>query len=180
MSSESASADSLLGQFRNVSDVFDDYVVAKPTGAVFHRIRPDAERPRPACRADQNRDEWHAVETENAQEVGLDPCRTCYESILEYLAHHSSSPVEPRTSKFELTPDQVADDFELVQPNPQPTPLTSLTDSVLVTGGSSMVMHAPTANGTYCGKSGDYRTVERELVVSHYRPCKRCFDIADE
>ena len=56
--------------------------------------------------------------------------------------------------------------------------LTSLTERVgYVTGQKGKrVYHAPTGDGALCGAGFD-RVVRREILESHYRPCKHCFAV---
>lgn len=177
----SNTVNSLLGQFRNVGDVFADQVVATPTGEVFHRLNLQCDRPRPACQADRDGAEWQLADPETLHQDGLQPCRACYTAIFEYPARNPTSPVEARTSpvRVETVLDGEGSTFEPVQPTPRPDPLTALTAEVMVTSGSK-VMHAPIPTGPYCGRSGDYRRVDHGAVAGHYRPCQDCFVLIDE
>lgn len=60
---------------------------------------------------------------------------------------------------------------------PSVEPLSALTDEVLVRTGTTQIMHAPTTDGPHCGQSGEFRHVDRQVVESHYRPCKDCFSV---
>lgn len=52
--------------------------------------------------------------------------------------------------------------------------LASLTEKVMVGAGTHKTMHAPSGDGTLCGRDG-YRVVDRAVVESHYQPCGDCF-----
>lgn len=186
MSSEPAGSDSLLSQFRNVGEAFADRVVVKPTGEVFHRLAHDddlnADHLRPACGFCPDDADWQLATPEAVHQAGLSPCRKCYKGIFEYLAREPTSPVEARTATPDLDARTAGDgtEFELVRPTPLPSPLTALTEDVMVTGGASKVMHAPTSEGPLCDETGDYRRVERTVVAGHYRPCRDCFLVSED
>ena len=181
MSSEHIDSGSLLGRYRNAGEIFDDQVLAKPTGEVFHRLDPDIDDPHPACHSAPDEDQAQLTSPEAVHQAGLEPCRTCYQAIFEYLGTRPESPVEPRNA---IGPDtnleKEATDFEPIQPDPKPPRLSTLTEEVLVRGGSSKVMPAPTEDGPLCGQAGEYRRVEPEVFAGHYRPCEDCFAVVTD
>ncbi len=183
MSSHAADADreSLLAEFRNVSDVFGEAVLAKPDRFTFHRPDHETDPTRPACGASSASDDFQLVAPEEVRDAGFEPCRGCYRAIFEYLAANPASPVEPRAPSLDRDdlPAEPTDEFEPIRPDSKPTPLSVLTEEVLVTSGSS-VMHAPTRDGPLCNQNGEYRRVEPSLFAGQYRPCQRCFDVASD
>jgi hypothetical protein len=183
MSSETVFGDGLLSQFSNVQVAFEDRVVAKPDRSVFHRIAAtaDPDQPKPACRAGTNDTDWHAADPDTVRRSGLEPCQSCYERILEFLAQQPDSPVELRTDSPTSTAD-IDSDAAAFEPVIDPTPpqLAAITTEVLVQGSNTQVMHAPTDDGPLCDQSGDFRRVDRDKVDSHYRPCRECFSAVSD
>ncbi|UPV75878.1 hypothetical protein M0R89_07420 [Halorussus limi] len=181
MSSDAVFGDGLLSQFSNVRVALQDRVVAKPGRSVFHRIDPtaDPDEPTATCRAGSADTDWQAADLETVRRSGLEPCRSCYESILEFLAQQPESPVEFRTNSAtdpcEIGPTEPSVFDPVVKPTVPA--LGSLTSEVLVQHSSTDVMHAPTPDGPLCDQSGDFRRVERKTIETHYRPCRDCFDL---
>lgn len=185
MSSDTPSS-GLLSRFRNVRSAFPEQVVARPTSAVFHRLDLSSETdPLPACSAGPRDSEWHTADPETVRQSGLRPCRSCFQGILEYLALQPDSPVEARVSTgdtFDGGESQDQSDEDVFEPivTPLIPSLTSRTDEVMVTGGTSKIMHAPTTDGPLCGQRGDYRVVDPSILGGHYRPCDDCFENLSE
>jgi len=180
-SSQTNTDDELLDRFTNVRTVFQDRVVAKPNGSVFHRLALDAEAddPAPACPAGSPTSDWQLAPPATVRQSGLTPCESCYKMILEHLASTPESPVELRQTPVwpREFGEEFDDDEELFEPLelPSVSSLIVLTQEVLVRGGTSKVMHAPTTDGPLCGQSGEYRHVEPKALGGHYRPCQECF-----
>lgn len=62
-----------------------------------------------------------------------------------------------------------------------PAPISSLTERVAYNTGNGRtanVYHAPTADGALCGVDPD-RVVPREVLETHYRPCKLCYNLEE-
>lgn len=181
--SDDPTSDNLLHRFTNVEAVFRKCVVAKPNGSVFHRLALDAsaDQPAPACPARPEASDWRTTDPETVRRSGFTPCRSCYEAIFEYLAHDPDSPVEPRTSPVDICEfgEELAEEDDLFEPLefPSISALAVLTQEVLVRGGSSKVMHAPTEDGPLCGQAGEYRRVDPAVLAGHYRPCAECFAV---
>lgn len=179
--SQTNSADELLDRFINVQSVFQDRVVAKPNGTVFHRLALDAEtdNPVPACPAGSPSSDWSLAPPATIRQSGLTPCESCYKMILEHLASTPESSVELRQTPVRPREfgEAFEDDEELFEPLELPSisSLAVLTQEVLVRGGTSKVMHAPTCDGPLCGQSGEYRRVDPAALGGHYRPCQECF-----
>ncbi|WP_135806038.1 hypothetical protein [Halorussus marinus] len=179
--SSTSTTDDLLDRFANVRGVFQDRVVAKPNGSGFHRLALDAsaDQPTPACPAGGSASDWQLVPPATVRQSGLTPCESCYKAIFEHLAADPESPVEPRRTPIRSREfgEQFEDDEELFEPLELPSisSLAVLTQEVLVRGGSSKVMHAPTTDGPLCGQSGEYRHVVPDALGGHYRPCQECF-----
>lgn len=173
--------DELLNRFTNARTVFQDRVVATPNGSVFHRLALDADPddPAPACPAGSPTSGWQLAPPATVRQSGLTPCESCYKAILEHLASDPKSPVEPRRTPARTRElgEAFEDDEELFDPLelPSVSSLVALTQEVLVRGGSSKVMHAPTTEGPLCGQSGEYRRVVPDALGGHYRPCQECF-----
>lgn len=182
-SSDDATSDDLLHRFTNVEAVFRKCVVAKPNGSVFHRLALafSEDDPAPACPARPDASDWQTTDPETVRRSGLTPCRSCYEAIFEYLARDPDSPVEPRTAPVDTCGfgEGLADEDDLFEPYefPSISSLAVLTQKVLVRGGSSKVMHAPTEDGPLCSQAGEYRRVEPDVLAGHYRPCAECFAV---
>ena len=184
--SSDITSDGLLSRFRNVRTAFPEQVVARPTSAVFHRLDLTVEdSERPACSAGKRDLEWHVADPDTVRLSGLRPCRSCFQGILEYLALQPDSPVEARVSTgdtFDSGESQNQSDEDVFEPivTPLIPSLTSRTDEVMVTGGTSKIMHAPTTDGPLCGQRGDYRVVDPSVLGGHYRPCDDCFENLSE
>lgn len=180
-SSQTKPTDELLNRFTNVRTVFQDRVVAKPNGSVFHRLALDAEtdNPAPACPAGSPTSDWQLAPPATVRQSGLTPCESCYKAIVEHLVSDPESPVESRRTPVRSREfgEEFDDDEELFDPLelPSVSSLVVLTQEVLVRGGSSKVMHAPTSDGPLCGQSGEYRRVVPDALGGHYRPCQECF-----
>lgn len=171
--------DSLLVRFTNVRGAMPANVVAKQSGERFHRQRVQADDLEPACGSNRRRD-WRLVPVESARMGGLEPCRSCFAAVLEYLADDPDSEVawrsESPTAEYDVETDGAGDLFEPVPDQEDQPPLTALTNEVKVTSGSQ-VFHAPTPKGVLCGRTSDYRVVDRAAVEGHYRPCRDCFEL---
>lgn len=179
--SSASTSDDLLDRFTNVRTVFQDQVVAKPNGSVFHRLALDAntDQPMPACPAGTSASDWQLAPPAKVRQSGLTPCESCYKAILEHLASDAESSVILRrtTVRTREFGEAFEDDDDLFEPLKLPSisSLAVLTQEVLVRGGSSKVMHAPATDGALCGQSGEYRRVEPNALGGHYRPCQECF-----
>ncbi|WP_231183076.1 hypothetical protein [Haladaptatus sp. DYF46] len=182
MSSDITSSDGLLSRFRNVRAAFPEQVVARPTSSVFHRLDLTVEdSKRPACSAGKRNLEWHVADPDTVRLSGLRPCRSCFQGILEYLAQQPDSPVEARVSTedtFDSRESREQSDEDVFEPIATPLipSITSLTDEVMITSGSSKIMHAPTTDGPLCRQRGEYRIVEPSVLGGQYRPCGDCFE----
>lgn len=175
--------DSLLVRFTNVRGAMPANVVAKQSGERFHRRRVQVDRLEPACASRRSDTDWRFVQVDTARMAGLEPCRSCFGSVLEYLAADPDSEVAWRSESAaggsDVETDGAGDLFEPVPEEEEKPPLAALTDEVKVTSGSQ-VFHAPTPDGVLCGGTADYRVVDRAAVESHYRPCRDCFELEAE
>jgi hypothetical protein len=174
--------DDLLLRFENAEEAFPEEVVAKRTSTRFHLPSVDSEGVAPHCRK-QTEEQWSYFDFEVVSNIGLQPCKSCFSSILTHYAADPSSEVELRDGEIEdereLRPWRVDDLINVDGGTPEYRPLTALTEEVVITSSGSKVKHAPTPEGTLCGLRGEYRVVEREAVEGHYRPCEDCFHVGE-
>lgn len=168
---------SLLNRFENVEEVLPDTVVTTQRGDRFHRQALDEEETSPACNVSLS-GALHAS-LDDAVTAGKLPCRTCFEAALEYLATQDDSDVELRNGRDDASIAVDGGTLDVSDDPDRELKLTSLPEEVMVKGGKSKVMHAPTPSGTLCGLRGGYRTVDQAAVKSHYRPCENCFHLPD-
>lgn len=166
--------DDLRSRFRNVREALPETAVAKPESERFHRHEAERDDPTPACTRTDS-DDYHPVDVDEALLAGLEPCRACWRSVLEYLATEPDSPVAYRSPTATPEPSLPTTDepFPPEDGTPERPQLSALTDEVMV--GSRSKYHAPAGEETLCGRTG-YRVVERSVVETHYDPCLNCFD----
>lgn len=181
MASRFVPEDSILSEYTNATEVLPEETVAKPTTDKFHRPDPHKPTPTPACGCRRKDDDWRLFDTPSALSAGIEPCRTCFEPVLQHLADERGSPVEYRDGNepVELdtdTVDEIAVGDELGERSPA---LLTLTEEVSIAGAGASAYHAPTVDGTVCGLTG-LRVVDRSSVEAIYRPCKTCFTDLDE
>lgn len=166
--------DDLRSRFRNIRDALPETAVAKPESERFHRHEAERDDPAPACQRTFS-DDYHAVDVAEALLAGLDPCRACWRPVLEYLATDPDSPVAYRSPDATPEPQLPTSDEPLPHDRDdtdRPT-LSSTTEEVMIQPGSKY--HAPAGDETLCGRTG-YRVVDRRAVVTHFDPCRDCFD----
>lgn len=182
MASRFVPEDSILSEYTNVTEVLPEETVAKPTTDKFHRPDPETSAPKPACGIKRKDDDWDLFDTSSALSSTVEPCRGCFEPILQYLATDADSPVEYREGHEPVetdTPDPTGQRTDGGEGKRSPT-LVTRTEKVALSGGSRSKYHAPTLDGTVCGLQ-DVRVVGRETVVGHYEPCQHCFsDLGEE
>lgn len=173
--------DSILCEYKNVTEVLPDTAVAKPTTEKFHRADPEEPTPTPACGCQRTDDDWILFDTSSALAATIEPCRGCFEPILQYLADEPESPVEYADGNGPVTPETegVTERLTDAGSGEQSPALLTLTEKVSIAGAGASAYHAPTVDGTVCGLRG-LRIVDRDSVESHYRPCTTCFDELDE
>lgn len=175
--------DSLEKRFTDIDAAIPESVIAKPSGERSHRVPLGADETVPACATKRRDDDWRIVDVEAAERSRLRPCRRCFRPILEHLARDPESPVTFRgaagVEDGQLQADGGGERFE-PEPapgyDPDPPRLTSLPATVLVSSGCQ-TMHAPSERGPFCGARGDYRSVERVAVETHFDACRDCFDL---
>ena len=165
--------DSLLARFENARDALTEYVAVKPGLERFHRPDAETDDPAPACTPAPYGD-WRTVKVDEALLAGFTPCRTCWRSVLEYLASAPDSAVAYRSDDATPEPRRSPTDAPFPpEGNDTERPcLSSPTDEVMIDGGTKY--HAPAGGETLCGRTG-YRVVDRCAVESHYEPCLDCF-----
>lgn len=194
------SRDDLLATFAGAREALPHFVAAKESSHRFHRVDPrSGGEALPACHNPNAHDGWLVVETDMALKAGVGPCRSCWESVFQFLAREPTSPVEYRAE----TSTPTEPDVHLGEPTPEgdtsrPPRLLTLTDQVMINGGERFhapaepthgegvsgldgdhdhdLTEEPSPSTTLCGRS-DCRLVDREAVTSHYAPCRRCFDV---
>lgn len=157
----------LRDEYRGVDDATPDVLLALDGPLTLHL--PAHDRDGPACSRSENHD-WRLVETANALAYGGRLCHGCFELHLEHLARDAASPVE--------RVDDGLEDLERAKADGgRPGRLSTLTEKVGRTTGSSDVFHAPTADKrSLCGTKIDL-VADREVLGNHFRPCKDCFDL---